>query len=69
MHVGETQHAMHVQINIGVRLCSYSCSGTAMSIIQSLYVFVAVGIQHAMLMRRVGRCGLPRPTVFFHIIL
>ena len=28
----------------------------------------ALGIQHAILMRRIVNCGLPRSTVFFHVI-
>jgi hypothetical protein len=31
-------------------------------------VFVALGIQHAMRMRRIVICGLPRSTAFLHII-
>jgi len=31
-------------------------------------VFVALVIQHAMRMRRIIICGLPRTTPFFHII-
>jgi hypothetical protein len=31
-------------------------------------VFIALGIQHAMRMRHVVICGLPRSTTFFRII-
>jgi len=31
-------------------------------------VFVALDIQHAMHMRYIVICGLPRSTIFFHII-
>jgi hypothetical protein len=30
-------------------------------------VFVALGIQHEKLMRRIAICGLPRSTIFLHI--
>jgi len=31
-------------------------------------VFVALGIQYAMRMRHIFKCGLPRSAIFFHII-
>jgi len=31
-------------------------------------VFVALGVQHAMLIRHIVICGLPRSIIFFHII-
>jgi len=45
-----------------------SCSGKAISITQHECLFVALGIQHAMCMHHIFICGLPRSTLFFHII-
>jgi len=39
-----------------------------MSVNLSVCVFVALGIQHAMRVRHIVICGMPRYTVFFHII-
>jgi hypothetical protein len=39
---------MHVQRNTEARTCNHCCSGKAMSITQTVCVFVALGIQHAM---------------------
>jgi hypothetical protein len=43
----------------------YCCRGKAMSITYSERVYVALGIQNAMLIRRIVICGLPRSTIFF----
>jgi hypothetical protein len=40
----------------------------AISITYSEFVFVALGIQHAMRIRHIVICDLPRSTIFFHII-
>jgi hypothetical protein len=39
-----------------------------MSITQPEFVFVALGIQHAMRMRHIAICGLARSTIFFHTV-
>ena len=39
-----------------------------MGVKQPECVFVAFGIQYAMQMRRIVICGLPRSTIFFHMI-
>jgi len=47
--------------------CNRSCSGQTISITYCEFVFVALGIQHAMRMRHIVICGLPRSATFFHI--
>jgi len=41
------------------------CSAKAISIAYSEFLFVAFGIQHAMLMRHIVICSLPAGTLFF----
>ena len=43
-------------------------SGKAMSITYSECVFVVLGAQHAMHVRHIVICGLPRSTILLHII-
>jgi len=59
---------MYVRRNIEERVCNHCCSGKAISITYSEYVFVDLGIQHAMRMRHTVICGLPGSTIFFYII-
>jgi len=50
------------------RSCNVCYSGKAMSISYPECVFVALVVQHAMRMRHIVICSLPRSTIFFHII-
>jgi hypothetical protein len=59
---------MYAYRNIEALSFSHCCSGKGMSITQHVCVFVALGIQYAMRMRRVAICDPHRSTVFFHIL-
>jgi len=50
-----------------VRATNRRCA-KAMSITYCECVFAALRIQHAMHMRHIVICALPRSTIFFHII-
>jgi len=54
---------MCVQRNIEVRSCDHCCSGKAISITYSEFVFVVLGAPYIVI------CGLPGCTIFYHIIL
>jgi hypothetical protein len=64
----KTRQAMYLQRNIEARECNHFCRGKAMSIIQPECVFVALGIQQAMLTRHIVIWLLPVSRIFFHII-
>jgi hypothetical protein len=64
----QTRQPMYVQRNLEARSCNHCCSGKAISITYCECVSVALGILHAMRMRRIAICSLPRSTIFFHII-
>jgi len=49
-------------------LCNHCCSGKAVSVTYSEYVFVVLGIQHSMRMRHIVICGMFGSTIFFHTI-
>jgi sulfur transfer complex TusBCD TusB component (DsrH family) len=72
----ETQHTYHVtkiqaiyvQGNMKARSWNRCCSRKAISITYSEYVFVSLGIQHAIRMCHIVICVLSSSTEFFHII-
>ena len=47
--------------------CNHRCRRKAMSITHSGFLFVDLGIQHAMHKSHIVICGLSDTTVFFHI--
>jgi hypothetical protein len=53
---------------IAERLCNRYCGGEAISITYSEFMFVALGIQHAMRTRHILMCDLPVCIIFSHII-
>jgi hypothetical protein len=57
-----------VQCNTETRSCKHSCSGKAMRITYCECVFVALAIEHVVLMRHFVICGLSGSTIFSHII-
>jgi len=59
---------MYVQRNTEVHSCNHCCSGKAICITHPKCVFVALGVQRDMRMRRISIRGLPRSTIFFHVI-
>jgi len=73
-----SRRAMCVQRNSEARSYDHCCSGKSVKITHSERekerereresVCVALGIQHAMNMRHIVTCDLPRPAIFFYII-
>ena len=59
---------MYVERNIEMHLRNHCCSGKAIRITYSECAFLTLRIQHAMCMRHIVICGLPRSTEFFDII-
>jgi len=58
---------MYVQRNTEARSCNHCCCGKAKTITYCECVFIELGNQCAMRMRRIVICGLPRFMVFLHI--
>ena len=54
--------------NIEARSNNHCCNGKSINITYSEWVFISLGTQHAVRMRRIVICGLPGPTAYFHII-
>ena len=59
---------MYLQRNNEVRSWNHRCSAKAISITYSECVFVDLGIQHAMHMRRIVNYGLSGSAIFSHFI-
>jgi hypothetical protein len=62
------QCTMYAERNIAARSCNQCCSGRGASVPYCECMFVALGIQHAVRVCHIDVCGLPRPTILFHII-
>jgi hypothetical protein len=58
---------MHVGRNMQARSYNHSCSGKTISIRYFEYVFVALGIQHALRMHHIVICGLSYFTILLNI--
>jgi hypothetical protein len=50
---------------LGARSCNHCCSGKALCIIHSEFLFVALGFQHARRMNHTVICGMPPGLHFF----
>ena len=57
---------MYVLRDTKAHSCNHCCSGKTISITYPEYVFVALGIQHAMGVRHIVICGLAGFTLFYH---
>jgi hypothetical protein len=55
---------MYVEPYFEALSCNHCCSGTALSITYSAFVFVDLGIQYAIFMRHVAICVLSSYTEF-----
>ena len=64
----QTVTLLYLRHNIQARSCNRCCSGKGITVTYSVFVFVALDIQHAMRMRHIVICDLPRSTTFSPVI-
>ena len=64
----ETRQAKCVWRNIEASSCNHWCSGKEMNVTYSEWLFVALGIRHAIRMRHIVICALSGCTLFFHVV-
>ena len=67
-HGTKTGNVQYLQGNIVARSSHHCFSGLAKSVTYFESIILSVGIQHAMRVRHIAICGLPRSSVTLHII-
>ena len=66
--LNKTGNVANIYINTETRSCNHCYREKAISITYSKRVFVDLGIQRALLMRRIAICGLSGSKISLHVI-